>query len=81
MKPEPIKLICGSGNVYRDFGYPDADARQLKAWLSQRRRTPSATAHQPWTRHPQRGTTAAQGQVYSFVSTGDRRCRAIQLCR
>ena len=34
MKPEPLKLIRGSGNVYRDFGYPDADARQLKALLA-----------------------------------------------
>ena len=34
MKPEPLELIHGSGNVYRDFGYPDADARQLKAILA-----------------------------------------------
>ena len=34
MKPEPLELIHGSGNVYRDFGYPDADVRQLKALLA-----------------------------------------------
>ena len=26
-------MIRGSGNVYRDFGYPDADIRQAKAIL------------------------------------------------
>ncbi len=34
MKPEPLELIYGSGNVYRDFGYPDADARLLKDLLA-----------------------------------------------
>ncbi len=34
MKPEPLELIRGSGNVYRDFGYPDADVLQMKAILA-----------------------------------------------
>ena len=34
MKPEPLEVIHGSGNVFRDFGYPDADARQFKASLA-----------------------------------------------
>ena len=34
MKPESLKVIHGSGNVFRDFGYPDADVRQLKASLA-----------------------------------------------
>lgn len=35
MIPEaPLELIHGSGNVYRDFGYPDADVRQLKSLLA-----------------------------------------------
>ena len=34
MKPEPLELIHGSGNVYRDFGYPDADLLQMKALLA-----------------------------------------------
>jgi len=34
MKPEPLELIQGSGNVYRDFGYPDADILQMKALLA-----------------------------------------------
>lgn len=34
MKPEPLEVIHGSGNIFRDFGYPDADARQLKASLA-----------------------------------------------
>src|SRR5271154_5793827 len=24
-------FVCGSGNVFEDFGYPDADLRQAKA--------------------------------------------------
>ena len=34
MKKEPLELIHGSGNIYRDFGVEDADARQLKALLA-----------------------------------------------
>jgi predicted XRE-type DNA-binding protein len=34
MTDEPLELIHGSGNVYRDFGRPNADARQLKAILA-----------------------------------------------
>jgi predicted XRE-type DNA-binding protein len=28
---EPIEVVRGSGNVFRDFNYPDADVRQAKA--------------------------------------------------
>src|SRR5260370_10011081 len=34
MKNDDIELVRGSGNVYRDFGYPDADVRQLKSILA-----------------------------------------------
>ncbi len=34
MKKEPLELIRGSGNVYRDFDVTDADVRQLKAILA-----------------------------------------------
>ena len=34
MKPEPLELIRGSGNVFRDLGYPDADILQMKALLA-----------------------------------------------
>ena len=34
MKLEPLKLIHGSGNVFRDFGYPNADVMQTKALLA-----------------------------------------------
>jgi predicted XRE-type DNA-binding protein len=34
MKDQKLSLIRGSGNVYRDFGIEDADARQLKALLA-----------------------------------------------
>jgi predicted XRE-type DNA-binding protein len=33
-KSEKIELVHGSGNVYRDFGDPDADVKQLKAILA-----------------------------------------------
>lgn len=33
MTKEPIKLVRGGGNFYRDFEVPDADVRQLKAIL------------------------------------------------
>ncbi len=31
---EDFEVVRGSGNVYRDFGYPDADVRQAKAILA-----------------------------------------------
>ncbi|MCL4792313.1 MAG: XRE family transcriptional regulator [Gammaproteobacteria bacterium] len=34
MKKEPLELVRGSGNIYRDFDMPDADVRQLKAILA-----------------------------------------------
>lgn len=34
MKKEKIELVHGSGNVFRDFGYANADAEQLKAILA-----------------------------------------------
>jgi predicted XRE-type DNA-binding protein len=33
-KEEKIELVHGSGNVFRDFGDPDADVRQAKALLA-----------------------------------------------
>ena len=36
MKDEDIELIEGSGNVFRDFGDPEADLRQAKAVLAAR---------------------------------------------
>jgi predicted XRE-type DNA-binding protein len=34
MKPEPLEVIRGSGNVYRDLGQDDADVKQFKASLA-----------------------------------------------
>ena len=34
MKKEPLELVRGSGNIYRDFNIADADVRQLKAILA-----------------------------------------------
>ena len=34
MKKEPLEIIRGSGNIYRDLDIPDADVRQLKAILA-----------------------------------------------
>jgi predicted XRE-type DNA-binding protein len=34
MKDEPFELVHGSGNVFRDFGHPDADVQQMKAILA-----------------------------------------------
>ena len=34
MTDEPLEIVRGSGNVFRDFGYPDADVRQAKALLA-----------------------------------------------
>ena len=34
MKSEKIELVRGSGNVFRDFGYPNPDVEQLKAILA-----------------------------------------------
>ena len=36
MKNEDIELIEGSGNVFRDFGDPEADLKQAKAILAAR---------------------------------------------
>ena len=34
MKDEPLEVIRGSGNVYRDLGRDDADVKQFKALLA-----------------------------------------------
>jgi predicted XRE-type DNA-binding protein len=34
MKSEPLEVIRGSGNVYRDLGQDDADVKQFKALLA-----------------------------------------------
>lgn len=34
MNNEPLEVVRGSGNVYRDFDVPNADVRQLKAILA-----------------------------------------------
>ena len=34
MNHEPFELVRGSGNVFRDFGHPDADVLQMKAILA-----------------------------------------------
>jgi predicted XRE-type DNA-binding protein len=31
---EPIEIVRGSGNVFRDLGFPDADLRLLKSLLA-----------------------------------------------
>ena len=31
---EELEIIRGSGNVYRDLGWPDAEARQMRAELA-----------------------------------------------
>lgn len=31
---DDMELVRGSGNVYRDFGYPDSEVRQAKALLA-----------------------------------------------
>ncbi len=33
---DDFELVYGSGNVFRDFGYPDADVQQTKALLAAR---------------------------------------------
>lgn len=33
MTGEPVEAVRGSGNVFHDFDYPDADVRQAKALL------------------------------------------------
>ena len=33
---DDFELVHGSGNVFRDFGYPDADIQQTKALLAAR---------------------------------------------
>jgi predicted XRE-type DNA-binding protein len=34
MTDDDMDIVRGSGNVFRDFGYPDADVRQAKALLA-----------------------------------------------
>lgn len=36
MKDEKLDLIRGSGNIWRDFNYPDADIRQAKGIIAAR---------------------------------------------
>lgn len=34
MIDDAMEVVRGSGNVFRDFGYPDADVRQAKAMMA-----------------------------------------------
>lgn len=34
MSDNSMEVVRGSGNIFRDFGYPDADVRQAKAILA-----------------------------------------------
>ncbi len=34
MNEDDFELVHGTGNVFRDFGYPDADIRQAKSLLA-----------------------------------------------
>ena len=34
MTDDSMEIVHGSGNVFRDFGYPDADVRQAKVILA-----------------------------------------------
>ncbi len=34
MADDDFEMVCGSGNIYRDFGHPDADTLQMKAHLA-----------------------------------------------
>jgi predicted XRE-type DNA-binding protein len=34
MTDDDMEIVRGSGNVFRDFGYPDADVRHAKALLA-----------------------------------------------
>lgn len=34
MKDEPLELVHGSGNIFRDFGHPNADVEQMKALMA-----------------------------------------------
>jgi predicted XRE-type DNA-binding protein len=34
MKNEKIELVRGSGNIFRDFGYPNAEVEQFKSILA-----------------------------------------------
>jgi predicted XRE-type DNA-binding protein len=36
MTDEPIEIVRGSGNAFRDFDHPDADREQLRAILAAR---------------------------------------------
>jgi predicted XRE-type DNA-binding protein len=36
MTNEPIEIVRGSGNVFRDFAHPDSDREQLRAILAAR---------------------------------------------
>jgi predicted XRE-type DNA-binding protein len=36
MSTDDVELVHGSGNVFRDFGHPDADVLQAKAILAAR---------------------------------------------
>ena len=34
MTDEPLEIIKGSGNIFRDFGHPNADVEHMKARLA-----------------------------------------------
>jgi len=60
MKNEPLEVIRGSGNVYRDLGQDDADVKQFKALLAAESiKTLDRDRLTVWAAHARTGIAAA----------------------
>ena len=66
---EKLEVIRGSGNVYKDFNYPDAGVRQLKAKVAAE--IIGILDHRQWSVRQTAKETGFQAADFSRVRTAD----------
>ena len=68
-KEEKLEVIRSSGNVYKDFNYPDAAVRQLKAKVAAE--IIGTLAHRQWSVRQAAKETGFQAADFSRVRNAD----------
>ncbi len=68
-KEEKLEVIRGSGNVYKDFNYPDAEVRHLKAKVAAE--IIGTLDHRQWSVRQAAKETGFQAADFSRVRNAD----------
>jgi len=68
-KDETLEVIKGTGNVYKDFNYPDAEVRQLKAKVAAE--IIGILDHRQWSVRQTAKETGFQAADFSRVRNAD----------